>query len=307
MTDNRAKSVDLQVNGYVGVDFNSNDVSVGDFRKACDALENDGVESILATVITDSISNLTQRLKNILAAREQDEVVARMIGGVHIEGPFLSPELGYIGAHPAEEARLANLDDMKLLLDAANGLAKIVTLAPECDAEFEVTKWLAGQGVTVSAGHCNPTLEQLRGAIDAGLRMFTHLGNGCPLHLHRHDNIIQRVLSLSEQLFVGFIADGIHVPFVALKNYLQVVGSERAFVVTDAVSAAGMGPGTYELGSQTVVVDESLATWAEDRSHLVGSAMTMPRVHENLREHLGFDDVAITKLTRSNPLSAIAN
>lgn len=297
--------VDLQVNGYVGVDFNSDDVTVAQFRYACDALCKDGVQSILATLITDSIESLQNRLSNIVAARVEDPFIAEVIQGVHIEGPFLNPESGYIGAHPAEHARPADLDAMRELLDAAQGLTRVVTLAPECDRGLKVTRWLAEQGITVSAGHCNPTIDQLRAAIDAGLSMFTHLGNGCPLNLHRHDNIIQRVLNLSDRLWIGFIADGIHVPFIALKNYLQIVGLDRAIIVTDAVAAAGMGPGTYELSGQSVVVDENLATWAADKSHLVGSAMTMPKVVENLQSQLGCDLPAIDRLTRLNPQSAI--
>lgn len=300
-------SIDLQVNGYVGVDFNSNDVSVEQFRHACDALREDGVASILATVITDSLENLERRLRSIVAAREADALIADVIGGVHIEGPFLNPEAGYIGAHPAEHACPADLDAMKRLVDSANGLTRIVTLAPECDPGLRVTRWLSNQGIVVSAGHCNPSHDQLREAINAGLSMFTHLGNGCPLHLHRHDNIVQRVLAMSDQLFVGFIADGVHVPFVALKNYLKIVGADRAFIVTDAVSAAGMGPGEFSLAGQSVVVDESFATWAEDRSHLVGSAMTMPKVKENLQVSLGLAATEVEKLTRLNPLAALGS
>ena len=147
---------------------------------------------------------------------------------------------------------------------------------------MQVTRMLARQGIVVSAGHCDPSLDQLDAAIDAGLSMFTHLGNGCPLQMHRHDNVIQRALSRSQQLWLGFIADGVHVPFFALQNYLRAASFERCFVVTDAISAAGQGPGTYRLGEQTVVVDEQLATWAEDRSHLMGSAGTMPRTAANL-------------------------
>lgn len=298
-------SVDLQVNGYAGVDFNADVVSPEAFRSACDVLRNDGVSSILATVITDSVAALQKRLGNIVAAREQDSLVAEVILGIHIEGPFLNPQPGFIGAHPAEHASPADLDTMKQLLDCADGLTRIVTLAPECDPNFKVTKWLADQSITVSAGHCDPTLAQLSEAIDSGLSMFTHLGNGCPLNQHRHDNIIQRALSLSDQLHIGFIADGIHVPFFALRNYLRVAGRERAFIVTDAVSAAGMGPGEYELSGQRVIVDDSLATWAEDKSHLVGSAMTMPKVRANLSHQLGLDDTTIDLLTRANPLAAI--
>ena len=136
---------------------------------------------------------------------------------------------------------------------------------------------LAGMGIVVSAGHCDPTLDQLRGAMDAGLTMFTHLGNGCPMHLHRHDNVVQRVLSVADRLWICFIADGIHVPFVALGNYLRLVGLDRAIVVTDSIAAAGLGPGRYTLGRQDVVVDEALVAWAPDRSHFVGSAISMVR------------------------------
>ena len=298
-----ALSIDLQVNGYAGVDFNADDVDPVQFRHACDALRGDGVERILATVITDSVERLEHRIANIVSAREHDPFVAEVIWGVHIEGPFLNPAAGYIGAHPKEHAIPADGDSMKRLLDAAAGLTRIVTLAPECDAEFAVTRMLADVGVTVSAGHCDPSLDELRGAIGAGLSMFTHLGNGCPLQLHRHDNIVQRTLCLADQLSIGFIADGIHVPFVALANYLKLAG-ERAFIVTDAIAAAGMGPGKYSMLGHEVVVDENLATWAADRSHLVGSAMTMPRVHENLAS-LGFDEQQIEKWTRHNPIAAL--
>ena len=86
---------------------------------------------------------------------------------------------------------------MKRLLDAAGGLTKVVTLAPERDPGFRVTRMLARKNVIVSAGHSDASVDQLQAAIDAGLAMFTHLGNGCPMQMHRHDNIIQRVLSLS--------------------------------------------------------------------------------------------------------------
>jgi len=298
-------SFDLQVNGYAGVYFNSDHTTAEDYHRACVALHEEGVDGILATVITDSIEHLCSRLTNIVRAREQDPLVSKLIQGIHIEGPFLNPEPGYIGAHPADHAQPASLDAMKRLLNAAEGLTRIVTLAPECDPGFQVTSWLAQQAITVSAGHCNPSTDQLQAAIDAGLSMFTHLGNGCPLNLHRHDNIIQRVLSLSDRLFVGFIADGVHVSFEALSNYLKLVGPDRAFVVTDAVSAAGMGPGTYALAGQDVVVDEQLATWAADRSHLVGSAMTMTRVRENLTNQLKLSAEQVQRLTDENPRTAI--
>jgi N-acetylglucosamine-6-phosphate deacetylase len=202
--------------------------------------------------------------------------------------------------------RPASRDAAARLLEAGAGLVRLVTLAPECDPAAEATRWLVGQRVIVSAGHCNPTLEQLERSIDAGVSMFTHLGNGCPLQMHRHDNIIQRVLSLSDRLWVCFIADGVHVPFIALRNYLRVVGPARTIIVSDAIAAAGRGPGRYTLAGQEVVVDENLATWAADKSHLVGSACTMLRAVGNLQHELKLPADVIERITVTNPGAALA-
>ncbi len=292
--------VDLQVNGYADIDFNADELEAERVVAVCRRLRDDGVAGILATVITADIDAMCRRLANICRVRDAEPSVADMIWGIHIEGPFLNEAAGYIGAHPAASARPADLDAMKRLLDAAGGLTRIVTLAPERDEGNRVTRYLVEQGVRVSAGHCNPTLDDLRASIDAGLSLFTHLGNGCSAMLPRHDNIIQRVLSLADRLYIGFIADGVHVPYVALGNYLKCCG-ERAFVVTDAIRGAGLGPGEYSIGEQRVVVDENLATWSADRSHLVGSAGTMPRSAENLRNALGLDERRIQQLMVETP------
>jgi N-acetylglucosamine-6-phosphate deacetylase len=293
--------VDLQVNGYADVDFNADELSVERVVAVCRRLKDEGVAGILATVITADLAAMCCRLANICRVREADAVVAEMIWGIHIEGPFFNEEAGYIGAHPKEFARTAELGAMQRLLEAAGGIARIVTLAPERDPANRVTKFLAEQDIRVAAGHCNPTLDELRGAIDAGLTLFTHLGNGCPMSLPRHDNIIQRALSLSDRLHIGFIADGVHVPFVALGNYLKCCGLDRAFVVTDAICGAGLGPGEYTIGDQRVVIDENLATWNADRSNLRGSAGTMRRSEENLRTALGFNESHIRQLLSDNP------
>jgi N-acetylglucosamine-6-phosphate deacetylase len=293
--------VDLQVNGYADIDFNADRLAAADVVRVCRQLRDDGVAGILATVITDELEVMCARLANICYLHDAEPAVRDMIWGIHIEGPFLNESPGYIGAHPAVHARPADVDMMKRLLDAAGGLTRIVTLAPERDEGARVTRMLVDMGVRVSAGHCDPTLDQLQAGIDAGLSLVTHLGNGCPLLLPRHDNVIQRVLSRSERLYIGFIADGVHVPYMALGNYLRCCGIERAYIVTDAVSGAGLGPGEYWLGSRRIVVDENLATWSADRSHLVGSAGTMRHSDENLHRLLGFNNVQVDSLLRDNP------
>src|SRR5688572_18463770 len=168
---------DIQINGYAGVDFNQDDLTPEGLHKACQRLQQDGVTQILPTIITENIENMCARLANLVRFRERDELAKQLILGLHIEGPFLNEEPGYRGAHPPDAIHPTNLDELKRLLDAAGGLAKLVTLAPERDPNDQATKFLAKNGIVVAAGHCNPSVEELHRAIDAGLSMFTHLGN----------------------------------------------------------------------------------------------------------------------------------
>jgi N-acetylglucosamine-6-phosphate deacetylase len=296
---------DLQVNGYAGVDFNQDELDAGQLHHACERLEADGVAGFLATIITDDLPAMCRRLSRLAALRNADPLARRLIAGVHIEGPFLSERDGYRGAHPVDAIRPADPESMARLLDAASGLARVVTLAPERDAGFAVTRFLASRGILVSAGHTDATLDQLRGAIDAGLSMFTHVGNGCPMHMHRHDNIIQRALSLADKLWLSFIADGAHIPFVALRNYLKVAREDRAIVVTDAIAPAGLGPGRYKFARWDLVIGDDMVARAPDESHLVGSGISMKQNAENLQRAVGLSESAVRKLTLENPRIAI--
>ena len=189
----RPQYVDLQINGYAGVDFNQDDLSAADLHCACQRLREDGVAGVLVTIITDELPQMMARLARIAAVWQEDSLVRNTVWGIHIEGPFLNETPGYVGAHPPQAVRPAEVEVMKRLLEAAGGLARLVTLAPERDPGLKVVRYLAGQEVLVSAGHCDPSLDELMGAIDAGLSLFTHLGNGCPALLPRNDNVIQRV------------------------------------------------------------------------------------------------------------------
>src|SRR5215210_156961 len=260
---------DLQVNGYAGVDFHSDDLTADELRRVCTAMRADGVAGFLATIITDHLPVMEHRLRRLVELRDRDPLIRQMIPGIHIEGPFISPVDGYRGAHPLDAVRPADCDAMRRLLDAAGGLTRLVTLAPEHDPGLAVTRMLADAGIRVSAGHTDASLDELKAAIDAGLSMFTHLGNGCPMQMHRHDNIVQRALSLSDQLWLMFIADGAHVPYSTLGNYLRAAGMERTIVVTDAVTPAGMGPGTFEIGRWVVKIGSDLVARAPDGSHLI--------------------------------------
>ncbi len=299
--------VDLQVNGYAGVDFNTDDLSDDQAVAACSRLRDDGNQSILATIITAPMETMIARITRIADLIDQIPEVASMIAGIHVEGPFINPADGFVGAHPPAAATAATLEDAGRLIDAGRGRVRLFTLAPEMDSGAEVTRWLADSGVAVAAGHCDASIDDLRRGIDHGVRLFTHLGNGCPGLLPRHDNIIQRVLSLSDQLMVSFIADGHHVPAFALRNYLRCVPDENIVIITDAISAAGLGPGRFELADQIVEVDEDGAAWAQCRTHFAGCAATFPQMIDVLKNQVGASDADIDQWLTRNPSRLIGS
>ena len=302
--DNATGFFDLQVNGYGGVDLNQDDLRPDDLHALCEHLEADGVGGILATFTTESLESMERRMANLVALRRKDPLAGRIVAGIHIEGPCISPADGCRGAHPADAVRRPNTGEMRRLLDAAGGLARIVTLAPERDKRQTLVRMLVDEGIVASAGHCDPTLDELRAAIDAGLSMFTHLGNGWAGAVHRHDNIIERALSLHERLWLCFIADGVHVPLFALGNWLRAIDLNRALVVTDAVTPAGLGPGVYAHGRHRIQVVENDAARLMDGS-LVGGAITMRRAAANLVREAGLSEQDARRLPVVNPRQAI--
>ncbi|MCH1440908.1 MAG: N-acetylglucosamine-6-phosphate deacetylase [Rubripirellula sp.] len=297
--------IDLQVNGYAGVDFNSDHLSTDQVLQVCRRLKLEGTDSILATVITARLDLMLQRIARLVDLIEGSSEIAACIRGIHVEGPFLNPADGFIGAHPASEAMPADISVADQLLEAGNGSIKMVTLAPEMDSDARVTQHLTNAGIVVAAGHSDASLNDLQRAIDQGLKLFTHLGNGCPGLLPRHDNIVQRVLSVSEQLKISFIADGHHVPAFALRNYLGMVPKENIVIVTDAISAAGLGPGRYELSGQVVEVDDDGAAWAACRTHYAGCASTFQQMIQVLKGSVGVGDEQIRQWMITNPLQLL--
>ena len=292
---------DLQVNGYAGVDFNGDELDAERVDAVCARLASEGVDGILVTIITDSLAAMEKRLQAVVKLRESIGSLRQIMHGFHIEGPFLNPTDGYRGAHPADAVIAADKSAMQRLLGAADGLTRVVTLAPECDPGMSVTRMLAGEDVVISAGHTNASRDELAAAMDAGLSMFTHFGNGCPATLPRHDNILNRVMSLRGKLWVSFIADGAHVPFFVLKNYLEWFGVERSVVVTDAISAAGLGAGRHRLGRWELEIGEDGIARSPDGSHLVGSTISMEGSYRNLIEKVGLSELDARRLVEGNP------
>jgi N-acetylglucosamine-6-phosphate deacetylase len=294
--------VDLQINGYVGVDFNSPDTSQADLERAAAAMKQHGVAWALPTVITADLDVMCRCIQNLVQAINGNSLAAELFRGIHIEGPFLSPEAGYIGAHPPEHALAACEKSLQRILAASQGHARLLTLAPEIDVAGKLTQMCVQHGCAVAAGHSNASMQDLERTIAAGLSLFTHLGNGCPRLMDRHDNIIYRALRFKDQLAYTLIADGFHIPEVLFLNLLDWIDHHRICVVSDAISAAGLGPGTYPLGSRMVSVGIDGVARDPGGQHFVGSA-------SNLRQadHWLADKIKLVSSTRRLLLRDNAN
>lgn len=294
---------DLQVNGYVGVDFNDPTIEASDVIRAAVAMRADGVQLAFPTVITADIDAMSRCLAVIVEAIQRDETTSSIFRGLHIEGPFLSPVTGYIGAHPVQHALSSDLKALEQLCEVAGELTSIVTLAPEVDHDGRLTRFCKERGILVAAGHTDATLRDLERCIENGLSLFTHLGNGCPRLIDRHDNIIYRALSLCEHLHFSLIADSFHVPELLFRHVMKVVPLEHLLVVSDAISAAGLGPGEYQLGERLVKIGPDKAARDASGEHFVGAASTMKDADLWMAKTLGLSQETRTKLLLENPLA----
>ncbi len=293
--------VDLQVNGYVGVDFNDPQTSADEMAKAATAMAADHVAAALPTIITADLDAMCACIANACRAIETQSETAGILAGIHIEGPFLSPVPGYIGAHPKQHALPADTRAMQRLLDAGGEHVRLVTLAPEVDSRAELTRMCAERGIIVAAGHTDASLRQLETCVEAGLSLFTHLGNGCPRLMDRHDNIIYRALRFHDSLNYSLVADGFHVPQVLFENLLEWVPHARLLVVSDAISAAGLGPGTYRLGTRQVTIGPDRAARDASGEHFIGAASSMRDADGWLRDTLRLSSQLRQQLLIDNP------
>ena len=270
-------------------------------------LHSDGVTAILATIVTDDLSRMAERLATLRRLIDQQEGLQKLIPAFHIEGPFLSPVEGYRGAHPIEHIRPARIDEMNRLLDAAGGPQKValVTLAPEADEDLAVTRWLVEQGIHVAAGHTDASLDLLLEAEKAGLALFTHLGNGSAAVIDRHDNIINRALSL-EKIQYSLIADGHHLPWFTLRTYIKAAGIDRCIITTDCTAGTGAGP-KYEPGGNCEIdrSGEIPVLRLKGSSYLAGACATMKQNHDNLIRHVDLTEAQAKIMCTDNPLDFI--
>jgi N-acetylglucosamine-6-phosphate deacetylase len=237
--------IDLQVNGFRGLDLNDGAVTPARVVALTRLMISLGVTTYLPTLITASRASLLAALAALAEARRQDAVCARVIPFVHVEGPFLAPEDGPRGGHPREHIRPPDLDEVAQWQHVSGNLVGKITLSPHHDGAENFIRALAGQGILVAIGHTAATAEQIRSAVSAGARLSTHLGNGSAAMLPRHPNFIWAQLAC-DQLDAGFIADGFHLPADTFKAMLRAKGLERCYLVSDTTAAGGLPPGIYD-------------------------------------------------------------
>ncbi len=263
---------DAQVNGYASVDFQSDTLRPDDLERAADAFAADGGGRFLLTLITDDWDRLLARLARLRAWRDQSPVLRRRIAGWHVEGPFLSPEQGYRGAHNPAFLRVPKMADLRQLRAAAGEDLVWLTLAPERTDALACIAEAARLRIRVWLGHTNADAGCLRAALAAGALGFTHLGNGCPPQLQRADNILWRVLDLPT-VRCTLIPDGLHVRPPLFRLIHRLVEAERIAYVTDAMSAAGAPPGRYRLGDVETDVGSDGIVRLPGTGNLAGSAL----------------------------------
>ena len=267
--------VDVQVNGYGGVDVNDPDTRPDALARMTARLRAAGVTRYLPTVITADLPRMARCLQGVARAIEAERAVADAVPGLHLEGPFVSPTDGARGAHPLAHVIPADVAVFDALQEAAGGRIRLVTLAPEVPGALELTAHCVRHGLTVALGHTAADAATIAEAVAAGARLATHLGNGTPAMLPRHDNVIWTQLA-EPSLFASAIFDGHHLPPALMRVFFAVKGAERLILVSDAVALAGEPPGVYRqpVGGEVELLPNGRLT-LRGTPYLAGSASSL--------------------------------
>jgi N-acetylglucosamine-6-phosphate deacetylase len=295
--------IDLQVNGYLGVDFSSPELTEDDFIHACDAMLQTGTAAFLPTMITSPAEVYKRNLPIIAKVLQTDQFRNRLLG-IHLEGPFISPKDGACGAHNSDWIRKPDTAFLARLIDWSDNQIKMITIAAEVQGAAELARSATDSGITVSLGHQMAHTDDLQRLVDAGARALTHLGNGVPAVIPRHENPVWAGIA-NDQLTAMIITDGHHLPPSVIKAMIRTKTPARCILVSDASPIAGLPPDTYETLGQRVVLDPSGRLYNPKGNHLVGSSATLVQCAKHLATlDLTTSDDLIT-MTYHNPLKLL--
>ena len=297
--------VDLQVNGYAGVDFNAPGLTVEAVKAVTEKLAADGTAGYLPTLVTGDPEMLIGMVRTVLEARRKHAICEKNILGFFLEGPFISDRPGAVGTHPVEWVHAPDMDLFNRFQDAAEGLIRMVNVAAEVSGMPDFVRKVAATGVTVSLGHqLAKSPKDIEDCIVAGAKAFTHLGNGIPNEVNRHDNIVYTAL-VEDRASVMFIPDGHHLPDTMLKLYTRAVPLKRLIAVSDAQYPAGMPPGEYEVCGAHARLEPNGLLWNPARNCLVGATTPIAKCMEILQRRVGLTLDECRLVGRDNALALI--
>jgi N-acetylglucosamine-6-phosphate deacetylase len=267
--------MDIQVNGYGGVDYNELYADPISLSPVTELLYKAGVTTHYPTIITNSVAQISKLIKQVVALRKIDQLSRWSIEGLHIEGPFISPADGPRGAHPKEFVRAPDWNLIEQWQEDAEGLIGIITLSPEWESANSFIEQCVKNNILVSIGHTQATHQQLLDAVSAGAKLSTHLGNGMHPIIPRFPNYLWSQLA-DDRLGASIIADGFHLPAEVIR-VIKKVKNEKMILVSDSVSLAGMPPGEYDLhiGGQVTLTREGKLHLRNNPSIFAGSSSNL--------------------------------
>jgi N-acetylglucosamine-6-phosphate deacetylase len=292
--------IDAQVNGYRGSDYSLDTLDVDHIRNISIDLARSGATRHIATVVTSPQERILRNLALIARSAADESDLQGAIPGIHLEGPYISDEDGPRGAHDRAFARDPDVRELDEWIDASRGLLNVVTLAPERPGAVEFIEALRDRGIVAAIGHTGASPEQIRNAVRAGATLSTHLGNGSHAMLPRLKNYLWEQLA-ADELSMGLICDGFHVPEPVVKCFARIKGLERILLVSDVALYGGAKPGRYRWGAVEVEVYPDGHLGVADTPYLAGAGHTLAWGVPRFIEFTGAGLDETVRLCTSNP------
>ena len=294
--------IDIQINGYMGIDFADQDLSIEGIREAVRALWKEGVTSFLPTLITADRESLKTSF-SILSQALDDEEIGISVPGFHLEGPYISPVKGFRVAHLEKYIREPDWDEFSELQKAANNGIKLITVAPEVEGAISFIQQCNQRGIVVSLGHHNGNAKQIKEATDAGASMSTHLGNGCANMINRHNNPLWPQLA-DDRLSASLIVDGFHLNKEEVQSFYKIKGKKNTILVSDALDLAGLEPGEYTRWERTVLLTPDVVKFPAENV-LAGAASPISSCVGNMMKFTGCSLSEAIQMASTNPARLI--
>lgn len=266
--------IDIQINGYRGYDFCGESLQISDVLDISHLVTEAGVTAYCPTITTNSHKIMMANLKTVAESVSSLSKTHAQIIGIHLEGPYISSENGPRGAHPSIYTRNPNWEEFLQFQEAAEGLIRIVTLAPELDGAIDFISRLSASGVVVALGHHQASVEVIHNAVKAGAVLSTHLGNGAHSVLPRHPNYLWEQIA-EDGLLASLIVDGHHLPSSVVKVIYRVKGIERIILISDVVFLAGLAEGRYQFMGLNVDVMSDGSIRSTGTPYLAGSSLKL--------------------------------